>query len=228
MIRSIIVPENPVRSVLLAALLFGSFFLHAQAPVAPGHQEDGDAERQQTHAPANKQSLAEVMARLKRSVNGKATVRNQCHSQGKDFEVDESTEIAEISGCKVIFKTRKTTISPEGRREVEFSLDADLADLTTPPSVDAQSFSQCKPVEGAVLKVMSRAQPGKAVRTTRQLISGSTSGPSKSGEVEAQPPRRDISLFFSDPVTARRAARALDQALKMCGGKEWPDEDDLP
>jgi hypothetical protein len=218
-----------MRSVLLAALLFGSVLVHAQtSPPVPAHQEDRDAEHQQTHPPANKQTLAEVMARLKRSLNGKAMVRNQCLFQGKDFEVDESTEIAEISGCKVIFKTRKTTISPEGRREVEFTLDADLADLTTPPSVDPQSFSQCKPIEGAVLKVMSRAQPGKAVRTTRQSTSGSTSGTSKTGEAEAQPPRRDISLFFPDPVTAKRAARALDQALKLCGGKEWPDEDDLP
>jgi hypothetical protein len=213
---------------MLASVLFGSVLVHAQMWPAPAHQEDRYAEQQQAQAPASKQSLADVMARLKRSVNGKAMVRNQCRSQGKDFEVDESTEIADISGCKVIFKTRKSTISPEGRREVEFTLDADLADLTTPPSVDPQSFSQCKPVEGAVLKVMSRAQPGKAVRATRQLTSPSTSGTSKAAEAEVQPARRDLSLFFPDPVTARRAARALDQALKLCGGKEWPDEDDLP
>jgi hypothetical protein len=35
-------------------------------------------------------------------------------------------------------------------------------------------------------------------------------------------------MFFADPAAAKHAAKALDRAIKACGGREWPDEDDLP
>jgi hypothetical protein len=37
-----------------------------------------------------------------------------------------------------------------------------------------------------------------------------------------------LSFFFSDEAKAKKAARSLDRAVRSCGGKEWPDEDDLP
>ena len=176
----------------------------------------------------DKQGITDAMERLRRTVNGKALVRNHCQSRGRDVLVEESTEITHISGCNLILKTRKTTTTQDDRRELDFTIHADLAYLTTPSSVQPQSFSQCKPIEGAVLKVMSRTQPGKAVHASRRLNSESASRMSKVEEPEIQTSRGDLSFFFPDALTARKAARALDQALKACGGKEWPDEDDLP
>lgn len=192
------------------------------------YQERGEADRGNEGKPADKQSIAEATERLRRSVNGKAIVHNCHQSKGHDVKVEEGSEITQITGCDLILKTRKTTTLPDGPRELEFTLYAHLADLTTPASVEPQSFSECKPATGAILKVMSRAQPGKTVRATRRLISDPGSGGSKSEQTETQTTRSDLSFFFSDPAIARNAARALDQALKVCGGKEWPDEDDLP
>jgi hypothetical protein len=196
-------------------------------PVVP-YQERSDADRERAGRTAGKQSIAAATERLRRSVNGKALVGNRCQSKGSDVQVEESTEITHTSGCDLILKTRKRTTSQDGRRELEFTLFAELSDLTTPASVQPQSFSQCQSVQGAILKVMSRARPGKVVRATRRSNSNSGSGTSKTEEPEAQTIRRDLSFFFPDTVTATKAARALDQAVKVCGGEEWPDEDDLP
>jgi hypothetical protein len=216
------------------AVLFGLFLVVPQIVFSQNTlhlvtgQERGEADREKEGKPADKQTIADATERLRRSVNGKAIVRNHCQSKGNDVQVEESSEITQISGCDLILKTRKTTTLPDGPRRLEFTLYAHLADLTTPASVEPQSFAECKPSAGAILKVMSRAQPGKTVRATRRLISDPGTGASKSEQSETQTTRSDFSFFFSDAVTARRAARALDQALKVCGGKEWPDEDDIP
>ena len=192
------------------------------------YQERGEAEPERPGKPADKQTIADAMERLRRSVNGKAIVHNCHQSKGHDVKVEEGSEITQITGCDLILKTRKMTTLQDGPRELEFTLYAHLADLTTPASVEPQSFSECKPATGAILKVMSRAQPGKTVRATRRLISDPGSGASKSEQSKTQTTRSDLSFFFSDAVAAQKAARALDQAAKVCGGKEWPDEDDLP
>ena len=102
-----------------------------------------------------------------------------------------------------------------------FTLYANLAELTTPTSVQPL-ISPCKPVDGPILKVMSRTEPGKTLRSMRRLNVQSFPG------TEEQSIRRDLSFFFSDAAAANKAARALDRAIEACGGKEWPDEDDLP
>ena len=103
---------------------------------------------------------------------------------------------------------------------MEFTLSANLADLTTPASVQTQTFSQCKPIDGAVLKVMSRAAPGKMVQVTRRE--------NKVEATQTESRRGDLSFFFPNLAAAQRAARLMDQVVSSCGGKEWPDEDDLP
>ena len=224
---------RPARLRLLA-VLFGLSLGVPQTVVSQDflrvepYQERGEAEPERPGKPADKQTIADAMERLRRSVNGKAIVHNCHQSKGHDVKVEEGSEITQITGCDLILKTRKMTTLQDGPRELEFTLYAHLADLTTPASVEPQSFSECKPATGAILKVMSRAQPGKTVRATRRLISDPGSGASKSEQSKTQTTRSDLSFFFSDAVAAQKAARALDQALKVCGGKEWPDEDDLP
>jgi hypothetical protein len=225
--------------LLFIAVLFGLPLVATQVvvsqdflPVLP-HQERGDTDREGAGKPASKQNIAGATERLRRSVNGRAMVRNVCQSKGSDVQVEERTEITQTSGCDLVVKTRKTTSLPDGQQEVEFTLYVHLADLTTPSSVEPQSFSQCKTPQGAVLKVMSRAQPGKVLRATRRSNSIPAAGSnkpesSKPEEPEAATTRSDLSFFFSDPANAARAARALERAVKVCGGKEWPDEDDLP
>jgi hypothetical protein len=217
---------------LLMPMLFGFFVVEPQIVVSQNSlqvvQESSEAARDGGGRLADKRRISDATERLRQTVNGKALVRNHCQSKGRDFRVEESTEIVQISGCNLVLTTRKTTTSQDGRRELEFTLRADLADLTTPSSIQPQTFSQCKPVEGAVLRVMSRTQPGKAVQAIRRLSSNSASGTSKVVGPEIKTSRSDISFFFPDALTARKAARALNQALKGCGGKEWPDEDDLP
>jgi hypothetical protein len=192
------------------------------------YQERGEAEPERPGKPADKQTIADAMERLRRSVNGKAIVHNCHQSKGHDVKVEEGSEITQITGCDLILKTRKMTTLQDGPRELEFTLYAHLADLTTPASVEPQSFSECKPATGAILKVMSRAQPGKRVRATRRSMAESANGASKAEQPETQITTGDLSFFFSDADMARKAARALDQALKVCGATEWPDEDDLP
>ena len=196
-------------------------------PVLP-HQERRDADREGAGGTASKQNIAGATERLSRSVNGRAMVRNVCQSKGSDIQVEERTEITQTSGCDLVFKTRKTTFLPDGQQGVEFKLYVHLADLTTPSSVEPQSFSQCKTTQGAVLKVMSRVQPGKVLRATRRSSFIPSAGSSKPEEPEAPTTRSDLSFFFSDAASAAKAARALERAVKVCGGREWPDEDDLP
>jgi hypothetical protein len=217
------------RSVLFALPLGATQPLVSQnsLTVLP-HQERRDTDREGAGETASKQNIAGATERLRRSVNGRAAVRNVCQSKGSDVQVEERTEITQISGCDLVFNTRKTTSLPDGQHEVAFTLYVHLADLTTPSSVEPQSFSQCKTMQGALLKVMSRAQPGKVLRATRRSSFIPSAGSSKPEEPEAATTRSDLSFFFSDAASAAKAARALEQAVKVCGGKEWPDEDDLP
>lgn len=155
---------RPTRLPFLAVLV-GLFLGVPQTVISQSYlvtgQESGESDRERLGKPASKQSIAEATERLRRSVNGKAIVHNCHQSKGHDVRVEESSEITQITGCDLILKTRKTTTLPDGPRELEFTLYAHLADLTTPASVEPQSFSECKPATGAILKVMSRAQPGK-------------------------------------------------------------------
>jgi hypothetical protein len=190
------------------------------------YQEGRESKRTQAEK-GDAQSIFKATERLKRTVNGNFVVKNHCQVQGRSVEVEESTEIAEVDGCNLIVKTVKTSNPSDGRRERRFTFYANLGDLSTPASVEPLSFSQCKPVQGALVKVMSRAQPGKTVRTTRNSTSPPEGGQASTDQQET-PARKDLSFFFSDTAIARRTARALDHAVTICGGKEWPDEDDLP
>lgn len=188
-------------------------------------QEERHADRQHAVPRSNRPAIAERTEELRQAVNGKAAVRTRCNSQNHEVEVEETTEIVDVSGCNLTVRTRKITTSgsDNSRRELEFTLYANLAELTTPASVQPQTFSQCKNVDGPVFKVMSRTEPGKPLRAVRH------SSPSKPTEnAEAQIRRHDLSFFFPDEAKAKKAARALDRAVRGCGGKEWPDEDDLP
>ena len=220
-----------MRSLRLAIVILGfslmtSQMLSSQTVVA-AYQERADEDRDRHGKPADQKTIGEVTEQLKRSVNGRAVVRNLCLSRDNEVQVEESTEISETNGCNVTFKTRKATISQDGRHEVEFTLYPDLTELTTPLSVQPQDSSQCKPVGGAVrLKVMSRAQPGKLVWVTRKARFHGANEKSSVDEPESQTTRNDVSFFFPDMAAAKKAARLLDLAVKLCGGKEWPDEDD--
>lgn len=190
-------------------------------------QEGRENERAPTNKPGDAKSIFNATERLKRAVNGNSVVKNQCQLQGHTVQVEESTEIAEADGCNLVVKTVKTTSPGEGQLQLRFTMHVTLGDLSTPASVAPQNFSQCKPDQGTILKVMSRAQPGKSIPTWRS----STAQPSadQKGSVKQQAPvRRDLSFFFSDAAIAGRAARALDRAVATCGGKDWPDEDDFP
>jgi hypothetical protein len=187
-------------------------------------QEPTGNEGARTNARVDTQIIFNATERLKRAVNGNSVVKNRCEFQGHTIQVEESTEITKTDGCNLIVKTVKTTSPGEGKPQLRFIMHANLADLSTPASVEPQKFSQCKSDQGTLLKVMSRAQPGKSIPTSRS----STSQPSTGSEDQEAPARKDLSLFFSDAAIARRAARALDRAVAICGGKEWPDDDDLP
>jgi uncharacterized membrane protein len=189
--------------------------------------EQPHADHRQTVARTDHPTIAERIEELRQSVNSKAAARTRCASQGHEDEVEEMTEIVDVSGCNLTVRTRKITTSKistpgTGQREVEFTIYANLADLTTPASVQPQTFVQCKSVDGPVLKVMSRTAPGKSLRAVRR------SSPPNTSENAEQIRRNDLSFFFSDEAKAKKAARALDRAVRSCGGKEWPDEDDLP
>lgn len=221
-----------MRSLPLAVVILGFSFMTSPTLISrtavAAYQERADADRDRPGKPADKKTIGEVTEQLKRSVNGKAMVRNQCLSQGNEVQVEESTEISATDGCNVIFKTRKAMLSQDDRHELEFTLYANLTELTTPASVEPQNSSQCKPVGGAVLKVMGRAEPGKVVRVTRKATFHPANENKTADEPESQTTRNDVSFFFSDAVAAKKAAGILDRAVKLCGGKEWPDEDDLP
>jgi len=211
--------NNGVRALVWLFLLLSTFLMSSQTLTQArfGSQEP-EAQHEREERPMSHEKLAELTERLRRLVNGRAAVKNQCQVQGQEVQVEESSQITEISGCRVILTTRKTTSFAAGPRLVEFTLAANLADLTIPASVQKQTFSQCKAIDGAVVKVMSRATPGKTVRVTR-----------RENKVEAtETLRGDLSFFFPNLAAAQRAARLMDQVVRSCGGTEWPDEDDLP
>ena len=189
-------------------------------------QEHKESERPETEK-GNAQSISKAIERLKRAVNGNSVVRNQCDAQGHTVEIEEKTEIAEVDRCKLIVKTVKTTNPGADGPELHFTLHANLTDLSTPASVVPLSFSHCQPMEGSLVRVMSRTQPGKIIRTAQNSTSQLRDAQPHTEQKEA-PGRKDLSFFFSDIAVARKAAGALDRAVALCGGKEWPDEDDLP
>lgn len=201
------------------AILVGGLALMAQEPGGE-HEKPGK--------PGSPREVRELMAQLEKSVDGEATVHNVCHVQAQDVDVEESTGVTELRVCKLTFTTRKISTGQSGRREVDFAIYADLAELTTPAVVEARTFPQCEPVKGSVTKLTARAMPGKKLRVLRRTMTEAMGGDGKKVEPEAEISRGDMSFFFSDPVAARKAANALDRAVRACGGTEWPDEDDLP
>ena len=216
------------RKMYLQVLAMGAVLMAALAaakvePISAGAQEHGDADRERGERKVEKRTVAELTAELRRKVNGKAAVSTTCDIGGQQVEVEENTEVLETSECRVRFRTRKSSGAGESHRQTEFTLSVDLADLTFPSTVEQQSFSRCKPVQGRVLKLMSRTQPGKSVRSSRRA-----EGFTGSDTSQSERSRHDLSLFFADERFARQAGQILDRAIQKCGGKEWPDEDDLP
>jgi hypothetical protein len=195
----------------------------AVRPVSSRIQDDDEKPRM----PASARAISVATSEFQKAVNGKASVRNRCQVQGKENEIDENSEIFETDRCKLVVKTVKTThpdVSPNAssttrQQSVEFTVYADLSELTTPVLVEPQKFAQCDAGAG-VLRVSSRSEPKQSMQVIRR-------SQDKPGEGEKQT-RKDLSLFFGDPKAAKKAADALDRAIKACGGKEWPDEDDLP
>lgn len=199
--------------------------LHAVARIDTGKAQEEQVEKEETRKPLSPQRILSAARDFQGAVNGKALVRNQCRLQGKDVEIEETSEVVETNKCELVVKTVKTIRAPGNPKDiqpvVQFMIHADLADLTTPILVETQRFAQCDSSGGAVLKVSSRSDPKKPVQVIR------SSDATKNLE-SAKQTRRDLSLFFADPAAAKKAAHALDGAVKACGGKEWPDEDDLP
>ncbi len=221
----------PLRTMLFAAFLAVSQISLSQvSPVVVSYAEQRDEDHDRARVPSKKLNAGEAVEQLRRSVNGRSIVRNLCRAQGHDAQIEETSEIRETNGCNVTVKTRKTTSSSQdGSKVVQFTLFVNLAELTTPALLEPQSFAECKPANGVLLKVMSRAEPGKTIRTTRSSKSGVESAKPGPGDGETQAAlRRDLSLFFSDTAAAKKAAQALERAVEACGGKEWPDEDNLP
>jgi hypothetical protein len=229
--------NNDMRALcFIAAFLFiaPNFIAPEQAMSAELVLRVRSGERQEREErerrPANSETISGATREFQQAVNGKASVRNLCHSQGKDSEIEETAEVVETDRCKVVVKARKTTHagnaqgnSTDRQQRVEFTVYADLSELTTPILVEPQKFAQCDAGGDGVLRVSSRSDPKKPIRVVRR----SPNDPTKPDEGTKQT-RRDLSLFFADPASARRAASALDRAVKACGGREWPDEDDLP
>jgi hypothetical protein len=201
----------------------------------------------------NSQDIGAATGEFEKAVNGNAMVRNRCRVQGKDIEIEETAEVIARDSCKLVVRMRKKTraadIQPAGHRaegerksstdpqpadgqespaewqqETEFTVYADSSELTTPVLVEKQKFAQCEAGGAGVLKVISRSEPGKTLQVIRR--SHSNGGPQADQEVKQT--RRDLSLFFSSPGEAKKARKALERTVKLCGGKEWPDEDDLP
>jgi hypothetical protein len=193
-------------------------------PVSSRIQDDDEKPRM----PASARAISVATSEFQKAVNGKASVRNRCQVQGKESEIDENSEIVDTDRCKLVVKTVKTTrpdVSPDAsstnrEQSVEFTIHADLSELTTPVLVEPQKFAQCDAGAG-VLKVSSRSEPKQSMQVIRR------SQADKPGEGQKQT-RKDLSLFFGDRKLAKKAADALDQAIRACGGEEWPDEDDLP
>jgi hypothetical protein len=208
---------------------------------------------EQQKRPGNSEDILASTRQFQRVVNGNAIVRNRCRVQGKDIEIEETAEVIQTDGCKLVVRARKMTRpadaraigspaeegkepsmdhrsadgqkqSANARQEIEFIVYADLSELTTPVLVETQKFGQCEAGGAGVLKVSSRSEPGK----TMQVIRRSEANGTTSEHEGVKQTRRDLSLFFSVPATAEKARKALELAVKSCGGNEWPDEDDLP
>jgi len=232
--------ENMRKISWIAALLFVG--LHETSLL----QEAEKPERR----PASSKEILAATGDFERAVNGSAIVRNRCRVQGKESEIEETAEIFKRDGCKLVVRARKITRdlgdqavghpaeaekgaptdSPSDRRkpvaqqEIEFTVYADLSELTTPVLLETQKFNQCEVAGERVLKVSSRAEPGKTIQVIRKLQADG----SARDDPGAKQARRDLSLFFASPVAAERARKMLERAVQSCGGKEWPDEDDLP
>lgn len=222
---------HPWRFTALIALISGIFFgteygfpLKLEARTRPKSVQEAEEETRHAESP---RAIQAATSDLQKAVNGKASVRNECQSQGKGIEIEENAEIVETDHCKIVVKTRKTTHSENSpgsseptSKTIEFMLYADLANLTTPVLTETQKFAQCQASGQGVLKVSSRSDPKEPIRVVRRSSTTASEGSNQT--------RKDLSLFFADPMAAKRAAKALDRAVKACGGKEWPDEDDLP
>lgn len=205
----------------------------------------------QGRRPASSREILASTGDFERAVNGRAIVRNRCRVQRIDSEIEETTEVIKTDGCKLILRTRKVTRAADDQalnrpseaqkkssadhpasvgqesdtqQEVEFVMYVDLSELTTPVFVERQKFGQCEAGGTGVLKVSSRSAPGKAMPVIRR---SNANRAAKDG-AELKQTRRDLSLFFSAPAAAEKARKALERAVRSCGGNEWPDEDDLP
>jgi hypothetical protein len=184
-----------------------------------------EREREHREKAANPQTVAKAVDRLKQAVNGYAAVTNVCSSKGQEVEVEEHFEIVEATGCSIVVTTTKK--NRPATRDLRFTLRVNLADLTTPTSIEPVNLSGCKSGQGALMQVLSRARPGKTIPTTRR--SSDTHLPATAPDQEQEaPPRKSLAFFFQDTDAAKRATRALNRAVAVCGGDEWPDEDDLP
>ena len=176
--------------------------------------------------PATPRAILAATGELQKAVNGKALVHNHCRTQGKEIDIEETAEVVERERCKIVVRTTKTTRlnaspkKPSDSQAIEFMIYADLSDLTTPVLTENQRFAQCDAGLFDVLRVSSRTDPKQLIRVVRRSLTTKDEGSKQT--------RKDLSLFFADAKAAKRAADALDRAVKACGGKEWPDEDDLP
>lgn len=224
---------NGVAGILLIVLQFVGLAQEASLQVAAraGSSRSQDTE-DQPRRPAGSKTILAVTRDLQKAVKGTAFVRNRCHAQGKELEIEEAAEIVEANQCNLVVRVRKTTrivadlasTSKNSQPAVEFTLYADLSALTTPVLVETQKFAQCDARGIGVLKVSSRSDPKKPLQVVRR----SQTQDSAKAEQGAKQSRRDLSLFFGDRTAAERTAEALTRAVKACGGTEWPDEDDLP
>jgi hypothetical protein len=189
----------------------------------PNPTQDKDEEPRQ---PASPRVITIATAELQKAVNGKASVRNRCHTQDKEIEIEETAEVVERDGCKIVLRMKKMTRpnaqidSGDSQQTLEFVVYADLSNLTTPVLIEKQRFAQCDSSALDVLKVSSRTDPKQPIQIVRHSLTTKDQGSKQT--------RKDLSLFFSDAKLAKQVADALDRAVRACGGKEWPDEDDLP
>jgi len=191
----------------------------------PRSQEKKETERTHLDKPGSPQTVSKAIERLKQAVNGNSVVKNQCSVQGRTIEVEESSNVVESTGCALVVTTTKKTSTGNG--SLRFTLRVNLADLTMPVSVEPLNTAGCKPERGTLIQVTSRSKPGKTIQTSR-ISSDIQKTDNQPAEGKEATFRKSLTLFFPDTESAKRAARALERAVAVCGGEEWPDEDDLP